>query len=136
MVSELHRRYGLNGLHSVFLFLTLALAGCESDLDTGSASRISVSADCHILGQCEETMNDDSDGDGVFDQNDNCPMANNRRQLDRDRDGLGDACDSQPDVRTFTMRGQTLGPPPAAQPTRDAFHSTNHRFRMHSRLIQ
>ena len=37
---------------------------------------------------------DDADGDGVSDQNDNCPFVSNRDQLDGDSDKVGDACDN------------------------------------------
>ncbi len=35
----------------------------------------------------------DTDGDGIFDQVDNCPLTPNQDQLDFDGDGLGDVCD-------------------------------------------
>jgi hypothetical protein len=38
----------------------------------------------------------DSDGDGVPDGSDNCPLAPNPTQSDADGDGLGDACDNCP----------------------------------------
>lgn len=38
----------------------------------------------------------DSDGDQVFDGLDNCPDDANGPQLDRDADGMGDACDTEP----------------------------------------
>jgi hypothetical protein len=38
----------------------------------------------------------DADGDGVADNNDNCPTAANANQADADGDGIGDACDSTP----------------------------------------
>ena len=42
----------------------------------------------------------DTDGDGVPDENDNCPNSSNADQLDSDGDGIGDVCDSasQPDA--------------------------------------
>ena len=36
---------------------------------------------------------DDSDGDGVYDSDDNCPLDQNFDQADADGDGTGDACD-------------------------------------------
>jgi hypothetical protein len=40
----------------------------------------------------------DSDGDGVMDRPDNCPLAPNADQADSDGDGAGDACDMCPGV--------------------------------------
>ena len=38
----------------------------------------------------------DTDGDGVMDINDNCPMESNSLQEDADLDGVGDECDNCP----------------------------------------
>lgn len=39
----------------------------------------------------------DSDGDGLSDEQDNCPTTSNYDQADLDGDGLGDACDDDED---------------------------------------
>ena len=36
----------------------------------------------------------DSDGDGVCEKTDNCPLVSNASQTDSDGDGFGDACDT------------------------------------------
>jgi hypothetical protein len=46
----------------------------------------------------------DADGDGVPDEDDNCPSAFNPEQADADGDGIGDACEPS-------------GPPPGSHPT-------------------
>jgi hypothetical protein len=38
----------------------------------------------------------DTDGDGIFDHDDNCPLTPNPSQDDTDEDGAGDACDNCP----------------------------------------
>lgn len=42
------------------------------------------------------TADIDTDGDGVLDCDDNCPLVYNKSQLDSDGDGIGDACDDNP----------------------------------------
>jgi hypothetical protein len=45
----------------------------------------------------------DTDGDGVFDDDDNCPTVQNTGQEDTDGDELGDACDNCPVLRQLMI---------------------------------
>ncbi|TKJ17388.1 hypothetical protein CEE44_02535 [Candidatus Woesearchaeota archaeon B3_Woes] len=66
--------------------------GCEEgdfcDIDDDCLSDLRC-----IGGICKS----DSDGDGILNQDDNCPYESNLDQLDMDGDGLGDACDDDID---------------------------------------
>ncbi|MEC9441059.1 MAG: hypothetical protein VYE40_08170 [Myxococcota bacterium] len=44
----------------------------------------------------------DRDGDGVLNEEDNCPDRENPEQADRDRDGIGDRCDKYPNYHDPT----------------------------------
>jgi len=56
----------------------------------------------------------DSDGDGVPDNIDNCPIVANPDQADRDGDGVGDACDDCPNVANLDQRNSdAVDRPPA-----------------------
>ena len=45
----------------------------------------------------EAANNTDTDGDGVLDEADNCPLISNAEQADTDSDATGDACDTDDD---------------------------------------
>ena len=89
----------------------LLLAGCMAEGDGQSdGSPASPTTNQALLcpgapSETNDTDNDgigdicdpDPDGDGVPNQNDNCPLANNPTQSDLDGDGQGDACDADRD---------------------------------------
>ena len=51
-----------------------------------------------VLGAPQKVWACDADGDGILDEQDNCPTVANPEQADRDQDGIGDACDNCPTV--------------------------------------
>ncbi|MCH7878481.1 MAG: thrombospondin type 3 repeat-containing protein [candidate division Zixibacteria bacterium] len=57
---------------------------------TGAGANAELTVDIQLLGVS------DIDGDGVADQDDNCPLAPNPSQADVDADGIGDFCDNCP----------------------------------------
>jgi hypothetical protein len=50
----------------------------------------------------------DSDGDGICDSQDNCPLIKNYDQLDSDGDGAGDACDLCPREAAFIRPNESI----------------------------
>ena len=75
----------------------------ETDAAVGNRDALVIEQDAVI-------PNDD-DGDGISDSVDNCADVANPDQADADDDGLGDACDAQPNVQNFfmTVHFLTLG---------------------------
>ena len=82
---------------------------------------------------CEMALGRDSDGDGLADFQDNCPLDSNATQADADADGMGDVCDPEPGVAPsfecdgfedvpdgyLDADGDGWGDPCDHQPTRD-----------------
>ncbi len=62
---------------------------CDGDVDEKFAD-----TDLDGLADC---VDPDDDGDGILDEDDNCPLVHNLDQADLDLDGLGDACDPDDD---------------------------------------
>ena len=84
-----------------FLFLAIlgfVIAGC---LDSFDAMEINEGSDAgqavDSAGESDEGLYAiDTDGDGVSDNEDNCPSEPNPVQKDTDGDGVGDVCDICP----------------------------------------
>jgi len=109
---------------------------CGTDADCGPAARCNMSvcekqhgtcttdADCAVGTTCDTSMpitpaSPDTDGDGVPDQLDNCPLAANPTQTDLDGDGAGDACDAETCGDGVVMGSEECdGNPCAAGPCR------------------
>ena len=69
---------------------TLAVT-CQNDLSCGFPGCYPTPVDFSPVGGCS-----DEDGDGVCDDEDNCPTVANDGQADSDSDTFGDACDPCP----------------------------------------
>jgi hypothetical protein len=82
---------------------------CEARLSLGALGSRSISRHPRRSRACPRELDgdgqgdacdpnaDDTDGDGVADVLDNCPLVPNAEQEDFDEDGLGDVCDSDAD---------------------------------------
>jgi len=85
------------------VFMLLALVGCGGSgghtitptKDTDGDGVPDASDNCPVVANPSQT---DSDHDGVGDACDNCPAVPNTDQTDTDHDGVGDACDNCPTV--------------------------------------
>ncbi len=69
---------------------------CDADSDNdGTVDQLELNR--HVYGYVTDPLAMDSDGDGVIDPDDNCPITPNPMpQSDTDSDGEGDVCDCSP----------------------------------------
>lgn len=77
--------------------LVAAIAGCSQPGGERPGSSVvapsSVLSRATLIGDCDG-LGGDSDGDGICDKVDNCPLVPNTNQDDSDHDGVGDACET------------------------------------------
>jgi len=84
------------------------LDALETDIDCGGTcplcrlgDKCKANTDCISSTTCQsgkcQTPNEDTDGDGIKDQQDNCPNDENADQGDVDGDAIGDVCDEDND---------------------------------------
>ncbi len=78
--------------------------GADADAD----ARDGALADTSITDDGVVPIDDDQDGDGVPDDDDNCPDIANPDQADQDGDHAGDECDPRPDIFDHRLGGQML----------------------------
>ena len=69
---------------------------CDPDGNTDGAGDCTPEDDDEGDGRDAIFCPEDSDGDGIADELDNCPDTSNPDQADTDEDGVGDACDNCP----------------------------------------
>jgi hypothetical protein len=69
---------------------------------------LGMASDRHVWAVRDGDIEADEDGDGVFDALDNCPAKTNSDQLDKDNNGVGDACEP-PQVSGIWPGDGTLG---------------------------
>lgn len=69
---------------------------CDGSIDNSICGNgvVDWQEECDGSANCLATCELDSDGDGIADNKDNCPSANNATQEDSDGDGVGNICDN------------------------------------------
>lgn len=80
------------------LVVVVVLAGCSYTAPGGAPTDGSPTDGPVPLDTDGPAQDVDSDGDGFFDPDDNCPQVSNDTQADEDGDDVGNACDNCPHV--------------------------------------
>lgn len=94
----------IQGGRAVFKFLSdtvgfgLKLAGAGAIVAAIALSAALFTGSLHVGTGATQAVAGDYDADGVLDDVDNCAWVANADQADTDRDGLGDACDPDPNA--------------------------------------
>lgn len=105
---------GANGLNSLIEQKSLPIgdANCAnggmsitSYLDNNRDGKFTVNVDTNVQVNyiCQSGSTNDTDGDTILNQNDNCPLIANVDQKNVDNDSFGDVCDTQPLIPNTTQ---------------------------------
>ena len=105
------------------LFKTSGEAGCalnvlEFDVrdDGGATGLLFTGGEGTVVAWMQANARTDSDGDGLFDDEDSCPDDPNADQADLDDDGAGDACDADADGDGFAAGSDCADLDPSVNP--------------------
>ncbi len=109
--SAMFRRMTIRLLCGALLLVLFAACSCDDDArpangSDGGQTDGARSDDSAVMvdgrsADGSRPVQSDADGDGVANDDDNCPRTVNANQSDSDEDGYGDACDNCPQVANF-----------------------------------
>ena len=83
--------------HPIMIYWENIEGSVVIDVEGSQMDAYFIRNDGEVRDEYRLTKNVDSDGDGVLDDDDNCPTVANEDQTDTDSDGEGDACDDDDD---------------------------------------
>ena len=89
---------GIEGCYSTETYHVNGLSEYGSNLIVGGFFEIAGNSITGPIAEWTKKYDPDTDGDGVTDNEDNCPNDYNPAQSDSDSDNVGDLCDNCPDI--------------------------------------
>ncbi|MCY3624067.1 MAG: metallophosphoesterase [Gammaproteobacteria bacterium] len=97
VVGSSSKRTGTLTQHPVMTSWHWLVGSAVIDIDGAQMDAYFIDGEGTVRDEYRLSKNIDSDGDGVLDNDDNCPTVANEDQTDTDSDGEGDACDNDDD---------------------------------------